>query len=180
MPVRAEYELNLSDYRKAAYYGLAQRYRTGFRMMIVLLTAFVIYLLTVLILRTEIMPIVFFVVGAYVIWALVLMAGTETRIRRYMKDPETVLGKHTVMTIDRNMVEVEIPDRKIHNKVPVSKLAYAFELTDLFMIYLNTQDTYILPKRAIKEEEVVTVRNLFLKTIPEHFISRFLKKKKTR
>ena len=178
MPVRAEFKLYLSDYRKAAYYGMVQRNRTGLRLMLVVIGAFIIYVITTLILKVQMMPVTFFVVGGYAVWVLVLCAGTETKIRRYIKDPETLLGKETVITIDRTQVEVEIPEKDIHSKVAVKDLAFVFELTDLYMLYINNQETYILPKRAVAEKEILLLRELFQKTLSAKFFSRFIKRKK--
>ncbi|MBO4838137.1 MAG: YcxB family protein [Lachnospiraceae bacterium] len=180
MPVRAEFKLNLRDYRTAAYYGMAQRNRTGLRLMLVVLGAFIIYVITTMILNVQLIPVAFFVVGGYAVWVIILCAGTETRIRRYIKDPETLLGKDTVITIDRTHVEVEIPEKDIHCKVPVKDLAFVFELTDLYMLYINGQETYLLPKRAVTEAEILQLRQFFQKMLSAKFFSRFLKSKKKR
>nr|MBQ6241177.1 YcxB family protein [Lachnospiraceae bacterium] len=180
MPVRAEFKLNLRDYRTAAYYGMAQRNRTGLRLMLVVLGAFIIYVITTMILNVQLIPVAFFVVGGYAVWLIILCAGTETRIRRYIKDPETLLGKDTVITIDRAHVEVEIPEKEIRSKVAVKDLAFVFELTDLYMLYINNQETYIMPKRAVTEKEILLLRDLFQKTLSGRFFSRFLKRKKNR
>lgn len=171
MPIRAEYEVNAGDCRKALYFGLRKRYRNALRLMLIALSAVLVYLATVLILKTEIMPIVFIAAGAFLLWGLMLVIGTEVRLFRIKKDPESMLGKKMILTVDRENLTVEIPHKKAHAVHPVRELAYAIELNDLFMLYPNQQETYLLPKRALQETEVSALQTLFHNTIPDRFLS---------
>ncbi|MBQ6075039.1 MAG: YcxB family protein [Lachnospiraceae bacterium] len=180
MPIRAEYEVNAGDCRKALYFGLRKRYRNALRLMLVALSAVLVYLATVLILKTEIMPLFFIAAGAFLLWGLMLVIGTEVRLFRIKKDPDSMLGKKMILTIDGKNLTAEIPHKKANVVSPVRDLAYVFELKDLFMLYPNPQETYILPKRALQEAEVSALQTFFHDTIPDRFLSPLYYNKKKR
>lgn len=54
-------------------------------------------------------PLVFFLAAAYLVWGLVMFAGTESSIRAYLKSPDCLLGCDFRVTLDDTRMRVEVP-----------------------------------------------------------------------
>ena len=122
-------------------------------------------------------PLVFLLSGAYLVWGLLLFAGTELNIRRYLRTPQNLLGCKYRMTVEDHRLRIEIPEREITDSCSLHKLVCCFELNALFLFYTTPQDVYILPKRALQDEEVEALRAELASDLKEGFSSRFLPKK---
>jgi len=172
------YKVHPGDFRRASYYALSIRYKTAFRILFVVLTIALGYLFALLsgfIKGNFLIPCV---AGAYLIWAVLLFANTERQILRYTKSPDSVLGLDFLCRISSTEIIFEIPDRKIHNVYTLSRLACVYEINSLFSVYLDASQTYLLPHRAMTEEERSRIRSLFQSRLGERFFSRELRKKK--
>lgn len=55
-------------------------------------------------------------------------------------------------------------------------LACVFELNSMFLVYVSSQDVFIVPKRALAEDQVAAVRKNFRARLKDRFSSRFEKK----
>ena len=179
--IEAAFTLSLGEFRMASYYGLFLRHRRALQILFgVLLFALAYYVGTLLGLGTP-NPLVFLLAGAYLVWGLLLFAGTERDIRRYLRTPQNLIGCEYRMTVEDHRLRIEIPERQIRESCNLHKLACCFELTALFLFYTTPQDVYILPKRVLQGGEVEALRAELAADLKERFSSRFLpKKSKTR
>lgn len=171
--IKAEYHITVSDFRKASYYGLFLRYRRPLQIMLVVLAGAVVYGVGGYLGLGSVNYLVFFLAGAYLIWGLLLFAGLERRILRYVKSPDSFLSNTYVATIDSHRIAFEIPERKGEFSTQIGKLTCVFELSQMFLIYVNTQETYILPHRALTEAQRQALRKNFRERLGDNFGSRF-------
>lgn len=176
--VQVEYEIGVPDFRKASYYGLFVRQRTALRIFFVVMIVSALYAVGGALGLGKINPLVFFLAAAYLVWALLLFAGTEKQIRAYLRREDHLLGENMRMQLDGKGMRMEIPSRGIAFTRAWDRLACAFELSDLFLLYLSTQDVYILPKRALRPEEVEALRQTLRRRMGDRFGTRFLPKKR--
>ena len=102
----------------------------------------------------------------------------EKIILQYVKRPDSFVGCQYIVTIDTHKITFEIPERKINSSTQLSKLACAFELNDLFLIYVSTQQTFILPCRALTETQRQEFRRTLRERLENNFGTRFDQKKK--
>lgn len=172
--ISVEYQVTVSDFRRATYYGLVNQNRTPLRIMVVVILVAVAYTLLGRLLNLGgFNPLVVVLASAYLVWGILLFAGAERRIRRYIRHPDCLVGCTYRMELESHRVGVEVPDRKIRFSVPVNQLACVIELSGMFLIYHTVQDTYILPNRTLTDEQRLALRETFRKKIPDRFTSRF-------
>lgn len=177
MTIETTFQLILSDYRKAAYYGLVQRNRKAMRIAAFVMLAVLSYTIFMLISGGELLYILIYIAGAYLIWGLFLFAKQEREIRSYLQNKDNVLGKDFEMRFDGKSMRVRLQEKGVDNTFEVRKLAIVFELSELFIIYATQKDAYLLPKRALEEEQVKQLRTMFTTQLGDRFESRFLKRK---
>jgi len=176
--IRAEFEVTVSDFRKANYYGMFLRYRMPLRIMFVVLGVAIIYGIAGYLGMGKVNYLVFFLAVAYLIWGLLMFAKTERQILQYVKMPGSFVGCRYVVTIDTHKITFEIPERKVNSSTQLNKLACAFELNDLFLIYVSMQQTFILPCRALTDTQRTEFRRTLRERLGENFGTRFDRKKR--
>lgn len=172
------YQITVSDYRKAAYYGLFLRCRTPFRILFLVLIFALIYAIAAAYGLGTANPLVFFLAAAYLVWGLVMFAGTESSIRAYLKSPNCLLGCDLRVTLDDTRARVDVPPRGVNESYALGRLSCAFELHALFLLYATPRQAYLLPKRALSEEEQIALRATLRRRLGDRFGTRFEKKTK--
>ena len=176
--IRVQYQINLADYRKASYYGLFLRERKPLLIFFCVMAFALLYAVGARFGLGEANPLVFLIAGAYLVWALLLFAETEKKIRVYMRKEDSLIGVDLCMTLDDRTMQMEIPNRKIHFTRAWNKLSAVFELNDLFLFYLSAQDVCLLPKRVLQVNEQEVLRQTLKIKLEERFSSRFIPKKR--
>lgn len=175
-PIQVNYQVTLSDFRKATYYGYALRYRKALLIMLVVLAVGILYGIGAAAGLGQVNYLVFFLAAAYFIWGLLLFSGAERGIRRYLKSPDSLIDCSYTAELEEHHICFRIPDRGVNSSYHVGKLACIFELSSLFLVYVSTQEVYILPKRAFTEEQISAARGVFRTQLKDRFSSRFEKK----
>lgn len=175
--INLSYILTVSDFRKATYYGLFLRHRRALRIMFVVLGVAVIYAIAGAMGMGTVNPLVFFLALGYLLWGLWLFAGAEKGIKRYLSQPNGMLGCPYDVTVNEHHIRFRIPARGGDVSFQLKKLACVYELSSLYLFYINTQEVYLLPKRAMTDEQCSDLRALLRETLGESFASRFGKKK---
>ena len=173
--IEATYQITLSDFRKAMYYGLTLRYNKSLKIMLFVLLIGILYSIAAFFGLWELNLLIPFIAAAYLIWGLLLFAGAERGIRNYLKAPNCSIGKHHKTTLDAKRVHMQITESNVNTSYSISKLACVFELSTLFLIYISMQDVYILPKRALKDKdgESRALRENFKAQLGTRFYTRF-------
>ncbi len=171
--VEATYQITLSDFRKATYYGLSLRHQRSLGIMFLVLLISLFYTIAAFLGLWKLYMLIPFVAVAYLIWGLILFAGAERGIKNYLKNPNCIIGKNHKTTLDAKHVHIQIPECKVNTSYPISKLACVFELSTLFLIYISIQDLYILPKRALEDGESDFLRENFRTQLGTRFYTRY-------
>ena len=167
------YQVTVSEFRQATYYGLFLRHRKALRIMFVVLIVAVLYALGAAFGLGKLNPLVLFLGAAYLIWGLMLFTGAEKGIRRYLRSDDSLIGCTYEVELDKHRFRLEIPERSVRFSVALDKLACAFELSSLFLIYANMQDAYILPTRCLSEEQRAALRQTLRGKLKDNFSTRF-------
>jgi len=171
--IKTSYQVTVSDFRRATYFGLFQRHRRALRIMFVVLAVGILYALGGVIGLGQINPLVLFLAGAYLIWGLLLFAGAEKGVRQYIRHPDSLIGCEYQMELESNRIRVEVPQRKISFATQINKLTCVFETSGMFLIYSSLQDVHILPHRALTPQQRAALRSNFRKQLGDNFGSRF-------
>lgn len=174
--VNAEYKVTVGDYRMASYYALFLRHRKPLLIMFIVIFAALLYALGAYLGLGQANPLVFLLAGAYALWGILLFAGTERSILRYVKSEGNLLGLECRAVFEKDRVRIRIPEKKTDFICPTHKLACIFELNALFLLYADTQEVFIVPKRAFKKDEITQLRSAFRSCLKDRFSTRFEKK----
>jgi len=171
--ISVEYQVTLSDFRKASYLGVFLRNRKALRIMFAVLIAGILYAIGGAIGYGKINPLVLFLAMGYFLWGIWLFSGTEKGIRTYMRSKDTLIGCTYRVDITAQDLSIAVPERKINFTTPIKKLTCAFEFGSMFLIYTSMQDVYILPTRVLQEEQKTALRTLLRKKLADNFGSRY-------
>ena len=166
--IEVSYPLTVGDYRRASYYGLALRNSKMVRPLLLLIGFAGTAAITAL-LWSEATKFAAALCALCAVWLLTLFAGAEREIRRYVKHPDTMIGCEYHMTLESHRIQIRVPERRIHYSVKVNDLAAVFELSGQFMIYISTQDAYILPFRVLTREQQEELKETFRRHLGERF-----------
>lgn len=168
-----DYQVTVSDFRRATYFGLFQRHRTALHILFVVLAVAILYVLGASIGLGTINYLVLFLATAYLIWGILLFAGAEKSIRAYLRSKDSLIGCTYRAELESHRIRLEIPERKIQVAAQVNQLTCVFELSSLFLIYTSMQDVYILPHRCLTDEQRLALRKNFRERVGNNFGSRF-------
>lgn len=167
------YAPTLSNYRSAVYFAAASRHRVGLRIFVV--TAAVAALCTAgayLQLMPPFMLPAYAFLG-YLIWAIVLCAQIEYGVLKYTKNKEGMLNKKIVLTFARGSLKIDTPHDGKSATTKLSDLFYAFELSNMFLIYFDAAQSVMLPHRAMTPQQRAQVRELLQDNLHDRFSTRF-------
>ena len=176
-PVELNYTITLSDFRKANSYALAQRNRLGFKLFLVVLAVALFCWITSVIGVFSLGTLPYFIALGYTVWMLILLGTQELRIRKYLRSPDCFLGPETHASFFDDMIRIRIPSKKIDVHFQIKNLNWVFELYDIYMLYVNEQNSYIIPKRGLSDMQKTSLRNNFSRQLGERFISRYSRQK---
>lgn len=162
------YPLTISDYRRASYYGLALRQYKTLRILIIVIGLAVTSVFTAAMWNKG-AELAALLVCICVIWLLTLFSRMERGIRRYLKTPGNMIGCEYHVTLESHRIEIRVPERKVNYSVKINDLAAVFELSGLFMIYISSQDAYLLPFRVLTKEQQETLKDVFRHHLGDRF-----------
>ncbi len=171
--ISAEYQVTLSDFRQATYYGLFLRHRTALRFLFAVLATAVLYVIGATLGLGTINPYALLIAAAYLAWGLVLFGGAELGIRGYLKSPQSLIGCTYRAELESHRIRLEVPERKIKMSTQINELTCVFEISSMFLIYTSIQDVYILPHRCMTPEQRVALRHNFRTHLDKKFSTRF-------
>ncbi len=172
-PIQTAYRITVADLRKASYYGLFLRYRKPFLFLFLVVGGAILYALAAALGFGAANPLVFFLAAAYAVWGLVMAAGVERGIRTYLRSPENLLDCEFTAVLDAKRMRLRVAEKGIDVTAPYAKLACAFELHALFMLYTTPQQVYLLPKRVLTEEQTAAFRSALKREMKDRFSTRF-------
>ena len=171
--IKVTYRISVRDYHMAVYYASAIRYRTAIKILVVSgFVALTIHLGSLMGSFPLFMLPAYLFLG-YLIWFLFKVAMIEHSILKYAKSKESILGKEMSVTFSKGMMRIDTPYNGQSSTCPIDKLACAFEMSDIFLIYFNGEQTCIIPTRAFSGGDRAALRSLLLNTLKERFDTRF-------
>ena len=100
-------------------------------------------------------------------------AWRRTSGRTYLKSGSSLLGLPCRITLEKTRFRYEIPEKQVNVAKEYKSLACAFELHALFMLYLTHAEVYLLPKRALTDEQNAFLRARLKDTLKDRFATRF-------
>ena len=171
--INLDYQVTVSDFRRAMYYGTFIRHRKALRIAFAVLLVGIAYFIGGALGLGEINPWVLFLAAGYLIWALVFIGGIERGVREYLKTEGCMVGKTFHIELDDKTVRSEVPDKGFAFYSPLKQLTCVFEISSLYMLYTSVQDVYLLPARLFTVEQRKALREVLRKRLGNNFSTRF-------
>lgn len=166
-----KFQVSLSDFREASYFGMFMRKRKAFRVAIGVLFFTVVYLILWKCGVVHMIPALLCISCAYLVWVLCMLAGTEWQISKYVKQPHNLIGREYHAHFDGDSFTFDIPAQKFHVCGKTNELSGAYELFHCFLIYVTAQQLFILPIKAMGTNEVLELRIILKKELGNRFSS---------
>ena len=166
--IETSYQITVADYRQASYYGMGLRQYKSLRVLILMAGAAFLSLCTSGVWDRG-MELGVFLGAACLIWLFTIFGGAELGIRRYIKQKDTMIGCRYDVTLESHRIRFQVPERNVDISIKTGSLAAVFELNRQFLIYTSLQDAYILPFRALTEEQKEDLRSNFRYHLNQRF-----------
>ena len=170
--ITAEYSITVGDYRRACYYGLVTRNRRSLRFTVLIMGLFLVYAILMAAGFLPFHPVMYLIGAFYVVWLLLLTGSVERGIYQYKNSPDSLIGVRYRFTGEEYRILIEIPDRNFRHILTIKKIT-AFELSTIFLLYVDAQQVFIVPKRAFTDGQLAVLRRRFRTVIPDRFVSRY-------
>lgn len=171
--IKATYSISNRDYHLAVYYAATFRHRIALKIFVILGAAALLCWLgsSMGFIPPFMLPAYFFL--GYLIWLLFTIAGIEHGILKYTKSKDNSLFKQMSVTFSKGIMKIDTPYNGKSSSCAIENLACAFELTEIFLIYFNGEQSIIIPKRALSGSAQAELRSLLLNKLKDRFVSRF-------
>ena len=169
--VELKFQVSLSDFREASYFGMFMRKRNAFRVAVGVLLFTVVYLILWKCGVVHMIPALLLFSCAYLVWVLCTLARIECQISRYVKQPGNLIGTEYSAYFDDDAFAFDIPAEKFHVHGKIDELSGAYELFHCFLIYVTAQQLFILPIRSMKKSELPELRTILKRKLGNRFSS---------
>lgn len=164
--MKFEYAVTLSDYRMALYFGSTIRYRRSLQIFLIAGAVVALYSAGGLLGIWPMSLLPAYVFLGYAVWLLFLITRLQHGVLKYVKSPDSLIGKPVTVTVDHASMKVETPGQggqpDVHR---LDKLFMVFEISRMFLIYVNPEQSVLLPFRAMSSSERVELRDRFREAI---------------
>ena len=143
--IKVTYAPEIKDYRAAVYFSAVfAHYKLLMIFVAVALTAVACWFSAMVGLMPKFMLPLYLTMG-YVIWLTLIAGNLELGIYKYSKREDCILYKEMSLTFTKGNMIISTPYNGKKDTVQLSKLFYAAELKNIFVIYLDTQHSILLP-----------------------------------
>lgn len=167
------YAPSIANYRSAVYFAAVTRHRIGFRIFALSAIVAAIYTAgTYLGLLPAFMLPAYIFLG-YLVWAIILCAQIEYSILKYSKNKDGMLSKEITLSFMRGNLKIDTPHNGKSSTVKLADLFLGFELSNMFLLYLDGAQSIMLPHRAMNPQQRAEVRELLQDNLHDRFSTRF-------
>ena len=172
-PLTFEYQIGMKEIHTAVFFGQVTRYRNAIRIFVVVAAVALICWLGAVMGLIPYIAFPSYIFLGYLIWLLFLMARTEHDILKMTKQPNGTLQHPLRLTFERNTLKVETPHNREKAVHQLDALFLAFELSNLFILYISPANAILLPLRVLDAEQRVAVREKLQESLHDRFQTRF-------
>jgi len=171
--IKATFSPQVSEYRTAVYFATSLRYQLFLKIFLAVAAVALLCQMAMSfgVIPTFMLPAYIFL--GYLICIAFMCARLEHGIYKYSKSKDTVLFKEMSVTFAGGNMKVETPYNGKSFSLPLDRLFYVVELNNLFLIYIDYQQSILLPTRALSGRQRNEVRSLILNAIKDRFSTRY-------
>lgn len=164
--------ITLKEFRAASYFGLFMRISKFIKTFIVFAIATLVYLILG---KLEVLP--YYNVGTwiclfYILSFLWIFGSTDRKVLKYAKSEGSLIGIEMIYHFDDRFITLFIPKTNEKNTLTTENIPGVFETQFVFMVYLNSQQTLIISKSSLNNEQLSYLRNYFAVHLKSRFASK--------
>ncbi len=171
--IKAVYTLDVKDYHAAVFFAAAIRYRKLIIIFIAIAIAAIACQLSAMVGLMPPFALPAYIALGYTIWLTLICVRLEHGVLKYSKSKDCILYKEMSVTFAKGCMKVDTPYNGKSFTLALDKLFYAAELKNLFIIYIDPQQSILLPCRALTPSEHTEVRSLLLNALKDSFSTRY-------
>lgn len=162
----------MRDYHIAVYYAAVHRYKLGFRLLVVSgFTAIACWISAYMGLMPHSRFMGYIFLG-FLMWAIIICAQLENGILKYSKSGDAIIGKEMTLTFTRDKLKISTPYNGKSSVVKLDSLFCGFEISYMFLIYLDGAQSIILPHHATTADERAQVRSILRDNLHDRFYTK--------
>lgn len=150
--MQISYAVTPADLRQAANYASLFRNRKGMRFCLIVLLGIAGYGLGAWLSLWKLYPVVLYMAIPFAAWIFIVLGNANLRVLRLIKSSDLVGVTYTV-TLDGKGFDLAIPSKKASARYEYCKFACAFETDKQFLFCVNSQDMFLIPKRALSPDQ---------------------------
>ncbi|HWP52195.1 MAG TPA: YcxB family protein [Clostridia bacterium] len=167
------YATSIANYRAAVYFASITRHRVGFRIFVVSAIVAAICMAGTYIGLMPVFMLPAYIFLGYLVWAIILCAQIEYGILKYSKHKESMLHKEMTLTFARGSLKIDTPHNGKSSTIKLLDLFLGFELSNMFLLYLDGAQSIMLPHRAMTPQQRAEVREILQDNLHDRFTTRF-------
>ena len=171
--IKATFSPEIKDYRAAVYFSAVFAHYKLLMIFVAVAFTSVACLLSYWVGFMPKFMLPLYLTMGYVIWLLFIAGNLELGIYKYSKREDCILYKEMSVTFAKEKIVISTPYNRKTDTVRLDKLFYAAELKNIFVIYLDTQHSILIPCRALTPAERAEVRSILMDSLKGNFATRY-------
>lgn len=168
------FKVGEKELRSAMYYPYLIRYRRSLYLLAFAILAALFCFLGARIGLFGDLFVVYFIAIAYLIYMVFVFGRAEQVMGKYLRAPDCLVGKQYVLTLDKQNVRICVEANRSDETFALASLDHIAEMKNIFLIHVKDAQVFILPKFAVKDEDLDKVRAIFSGALKERFIEFYL------
>lgn len=168
--MRFFYRVTLADFRSAFYFGATLRKRKPILIALAVIVVNIAYLLLSVLSIVPQFSFPLYILLGYVVCIFLILAKNEHTFLKYIKKEKNIFKQEMALTLSKEgLLTLEVQGEKERISLPIKQLFMVFETSRLFNIYINEEQTILLPKSALTKQDIIDIRKLFSQKLKERF-----------
>ena len=157
--LKTSFVLTPSDLRRAAGYASVFRNRRGMTFCSLMLLGIAVHSVGSLLSLWPPVSLIPYLSIPFFAWILVVLGTANLRVLRLIRTSDAVNVLYHA-AIDSEGILLSIPDQKSATHYEFSKLSCIMETRTQFLFYITPQDMFLIPKRALSNDEIEIIKLL--------------------
>ncbi len=157
--LKTSFVLTPSDLRRAAGYASVFRNRRGMTFCSLMLLGIAVHSVGSLLSLWPPVSLIPYLSIPFFAWILVVLGTANLRVLRLIRTSDAVNVLYQA-EIGSEGILFSIPTQKISTYYELSKLYCAIETHSQFIFYITSQTMFLIPKRALSNDEIEIIRLL--------------------
>lgn len=166
-------EVTRKDYKKATYFNV---YLKNKAVIVIVPLAIIICVAVIFMSIFNIYSIDKYLIYAcitYMAIVAIFVISVEFTINGYIKTDKLIIGKKYTITVNTDEILAESENLESRSVYKWDTIHKCYKINTMFLIFLNTSQVLVIPKRHLDDEKQNLLSNLMKEKMGNKFIIRF-------